>query len=247
MDFNEQGLRGEVAGELQDLVLDSADVEEFLHDLVHYTSKELSRTGRPVNCGMTIMRYRKPATRAASSPEAFAMDEIQNKAGDGPCLTAMRELRTVYVADLRREERWPELSFSAARQGYLSILGVPVGLEDQTRAALNIYAAGPDSFTASDIAQAENFADQAAKSLRLALRIARLRDARDDLAAAMESRAVIEMAVGVVMAQNRCAPDEAFALLRSASNSRNIKLREVAASIVASIAGKADVKAHFEE
>jgi GAF domain-containing protein len=247
MDFDEQGLRGEVAGELQDLVLDSADVEEFLRDLARYTSHELSRTGRPVICGITIMRHRKQATRAASSPEAFAMDEIQNRAGDGPCLAAMRDLATVYVPDLRREERWPELALAASSQGYLSILGVPVGLEDQTRAALNLYASGPASFTAADISLAEKFADQASKSLRLALRIARLRDARDDLAAAMESRAVIDMAVGVVMAQNRCAPEEAFALLRSASNSRNTKLREVAASVVASISGRAEVKAHFEE
>jgi AmiR/NasT family two-component response regulator len=63
----------------------------------------------------------------------------------------------------------------------------------------------------------------------------------------MESRAVIDMAVGVVMAQNRCAPEDAFELLRSASNSRNTKLREVAASVVASISGRAEVKAHFEE
>lgn len=247
MDPDERGLRGSVAGELQDLVLDSSDVEEFLRDLADYTTNELSRTGRPVICGITIMRHRKPSTRAASSPEAFAMDEVQNKAGDGPCLAAMRELRTVYVPDLRREGRWPELSVSAASRGYHSILGVPVGLEDQTRAALNIYASGPASFTTADIALAENFADQASKALRLALRIGRLRDARDDLTAAMESRAVIDMAVGVVMAQNRCTPEEAFAFLRSASNSRNTKLREVAASIVASIAGRMDVKAHFQE
>jgi GAF domain-containing protein len=247
MDFDEQGLRGKVAGELQDMVLGSADVEEFLRDLAHYTSHELSRTGRPVVCGITIMRHRKPATRAASSPEAFAMDEIPNKAGDGPCLAAMRDLNTVYVPDVRREGRWPELALSAAAQGYLCILGIPVALEDQTRAALNIYASGPASFTPADIAVAEKFAEQASKSLRLALRIARLRDARDDLAAAMESRAVIDMAVGVVMAQNRCAPEEAFALLRSASNSRNTKLREVAGSVVASISGRADVRAHFEE
>ena len=173
MDLDEQMLRGSVAGELQDLVLDSADVDEFVRDLADYTSEELSRPGRPVICGITIMRDRKPATRAASSPEAFAMDEIQNKAGDGPCLAAMRELRTVYVPDLRREGRWPELSASAASHGYFSILGVPVGLEEQTRAALNIYATGPGSFTPSDVTLAENFADRASKTLRLALRIGR--------------------------------------------------------------------------
>lgn len=248
MDVEEQGLREAISGELQDLVLDSSDVEEFLRDLAQYAANEMSRPGRPVICGVTVMRRRKPAATAASSPAAYEMDEIQNKTGDGPCLTAMRELRTVYVRDLFREDRWPELAIAAARQDYLSILGVPVELEDeQTRAALNLYASPPSAFTYDDITLAENFAAQASKSLRLALRIGRLRDARDDLAAAMESRAVIDMAVGVLMGQNRCKPQEAIALLKSASNTRNTKLREVASSVVASVAGPGEVKAHFDE
>lgn len=248
MDVEEQGLREAVSGELQDLVLDSSDVEEFLRDLARYAAKELSRPDRPVICGVTVMRRRKSITTAASSPAAYAMDEIQNKAGDGPCLAAMRELKTVYVRDLCREDRWPALANAAARRGYLSILGVPVELEDdQTRAALNLYASPASAFTFDDIRLAESFAAQASKSLRLALRIGRLRDARDDLAAAMESRAVIDMAVGVLMGQNRCTPQEAFALLRSASNSRNTKLRDVASSVVASVAGQGDVRAHFDE
>jgi GAF domain-containing protein len=247
MNLEGQGLRGTVADELQDMVLDSSDVDDFLRDLAEYTAKELSGPGRPVICGITVLRHRKPATRAASSSAAFAMDEVQNDAGDGPCLAAMREFRTVYVPDVRASGRWPELAVAAGDRGYLSILGVPVELDNQTLAALNLYASGPSAFSTADIALAEKFADQASKSLRLALRMSRLRDTRDDMAAAMESRTVIDMAVGVVMAQNRCTPQEAFALLRSASNTRNVKLREVAAGIIASITGSAGVKAHFQE
>lgn len=247
MELGEPRLRGVVAEELQDLVLESSDVQEFLHELARYAADALSRSGRPVLCGVTVTRRKKPAATAASHPEAFEMDEIQNQAGDGPCLAAMRELTTIHVQDLARDRQWPAFSQAAASRGYQSILGVPVELEDQTRAALNLYAAAPSAFDAEDITLAENFARQASKALRLALRMGRLHDARDDLAAAMASRTVIDMAVGAIMAQNRCSPDEAFAFLKGASNSRNIKLREVAGAVIASIAGTANVRPHFDE
>jgi AmiR/NasT family two-component response regulator len=43
---------------------------------------------------------------------------------------------------------------------------------------------------------------------------------------------VIDQAIGVIMAQQRCAPADAFAILRAASQNRNIKLRQVAEQII---------------
>ncbi|WP_427174621.1 ANTAR domain-containing protein [Arthrobacter sp. 92] len=60
-------------------------------------------------------------------------------------------------------------------------------------------------------------------SLRLAMRIARLQDAREDLSAARESRTVIGLAAGAVMAQNQCSPEEAFRILREASNATEVR------------------------
>ncbi|WP_253905045.1 ANTAR domain-containing protein [Arthrobacter sp. H14] len=60
----------------------------------------------------------------------------------------------------------------------------------------------------------------------------------------MKTRTTIDLAVGIIMGQSRCSQDEAFALLRSASSTRNIKLREVAAGIVAST-GSPPASTHF--
>ena len=49
----------------------------------------------------------------------------------------------------------------------------------------------------------------------------------------MSSRAVIEQAKGVLMAEQGCLPEEAFELLRAASQRENVKLREIAERIVA--------------
>jgi AmiR/NasT family two-component response regulator len=89
---------------------------------------------------------------------------------------------------------------------------------------------------------------QASKSLRLALRMAQLRDARDDLSAAMWSRTVIDLATGMIMARSRCGQDAAFSILRRASMSRNVKLHEVAEVIVAALTeGELPVPTYFEE
>ena len=52
----------------------------------------------------------------------------------------------------------------------------------------------------------------------------------------LESLPVIEQAKGIVMAQQRCGPEEAFDLLRRASQRANVKLHVLAAQIVAQVA-----------
>ncbi len=57
------------------------------------------------------------------------------------------------------------------------------------------------------------------------------------LRASLASRAVIDQAIGVIMAQQRCTATDAFDVLRSASQNRNIKLRQVAEQIITGLTG----------
>jgi hypothetical protein len=52
------------------------------------------------------------------------------------------------------------------------------------------------------------------------------------LQARMDTMPVIEQAKGVLMAQHRCGPEEAFDLLRRASQRANVKVSDLAARIV---------------
>jgi AmiR/NasT family two-component response regulator len=88
---------------------------------------------------------------------------------------------------------------------------------------------------------------RASKALNLSVRMAHLIDARDNLKAAMESRTTIDLAVGIVMGQNRCSQEAAFKILKNASSTRNFKLREVAATIVASVNRDREIQAPFDE
>ena len=232
-------------GYFLDLVLGSEDVEAFLTDLAAFSSESLSLPDAPVFCGITVLRKKRAATAASSDERARVLDELQNTY-EGPCLTAMDSMGSVLVPDLRREDRWPEYVEAASGQGLRSVLSVPLLVEGDTRAALNLYSERANAFSDADVERAEVFAQHASKSLRLALKIAQLSDARNDLAAAMQSRTVIDLAVGAIMAQNHCSQEEAFTILRTASSNRNIKLRHLAQSIIAAVSsGK--VTTHFEE
>lgn len=239
--------RDDVAGQFQDLVLDSVDVGEFLNELVVFSCDYFSTPGNDVRCAFTLLRQKKPATVASSDDYARVLDEIQLQFSEGPCLSAMQENATIHVPDVRTEPRWS--AYMAAVDGFAvgSILAVPLELEGESRGALNLFSPTPHGFSGGDIQGAEQYAGQAARAMRLALRIARLTDARNNLTAAMQSRTVIDIATGVVMAQNRCSQEAALQILKSASSTRNIKLRDVAVSIAASVSGDAALTSHFEE
>lgn len=68
-------------------------------------------------------------------------------------------------------------------------------------------------------------------------REAPLEEAYERLLARLATMPVIEQAKGILMAQSRCSPDEAFAMLRAASQRSNVKVRDLAEEIVGRVSG----------
>lgn len=233
------------AGAIQDMVLDSEDVEQFLTKLVIAAGHRMSTGSDEVLCGVTLLRDRVKTTVASNGALAQKMDEVQYAFDDGPCLRAAREGCAQYVPDFTVEERFPEYSRAIAGHGIISALGVPIPLEGEAMAALNFYSPFAEAFCESDIAAAQRFAEEVSVSLRLAVRIARLTESSADMRAAMESRTTIDLAVGVIMGQNRCSQDEAMSILKAASSARNLKVRDVAASVLQSL-GQGPGRTHFD-
>ena len=232
---------------LQDMVLDSPDVEEFLAEFTAVAVTKFTNASGTVSCGVTVIRRKRGTSVACNDDRGRLLDEVQNGFGDGPCLTALRHGTSVHVPDTATEDRWRDYMHVAATQGVGSILAVALDLAGEAEAVMNLYATHTHGFTDIDVDIAETMAAYAARSLRLALRIAHLRNARDDLNAAMQSRTGIDTAIGIIMAQNKCTRDAAFAILSRASSHRNIKIRDLAASIIASVSGEQNVQAYFDE
>ncbi|MHC6591303.1 GAF and ANTAR domain-containing protein [Arthrobacter sp. C152] len=239
-------LFADVARRLQDSFLENPAVEACLQELATYAAARLG-DDRQVLCAMTVLRPKKPATAASSSPGARLLSDLEHRYGDGPGTTAMRTGGTVLVGDARRDGRWPEYSQAVAGQGCFSILSIPVGLEGNARGVLSLYSGHPGAYSTDVVGQAEAFVRQAAKGLTLALRMVKLEETKDGMAAAMQTRTVIDLATGAIMAQNRCSQADAFTVLRKASNARNMKLRDVAAAVVSSVAGAEGVSTYFDE
>jgi hypothetical protein len=95
-----------VVDHLQDLVLKTEDVREMLDELADFTALTLSDPAIDF-CSITLIRHKKPVTVASSERGAARLDETQYAAGEGPCLTAIREQAPIHVPDLVREHRWP--------------------------------------------------------------------------------------------------------------------------------------------
>lgn len=237
----------DVALHIQDLVLENPCVEQVLGDLATYAAGRLSTRGGAVSCGISLTRSRKSSTAAGSGPLARRMVRVEDSCGQGPGTAACESRATVRAPDLQLEDRWPDYTAAAAGWGFLSVLSVPLTLESPSRAALSLYSPLPNAFHEADVERAEALAEQASKGLRLVLKLARLEDTRDELKAAMESRTVIDLATGAIMARNKCSQRAAFKVLLRASNTRNIKLHDVASQVVATLSGNPGAVTHFDE
>ena len=100
-----------------------------------------------------------------------------------------------------------------------------------------VVATRPAMFGPQQQAAATRFADEASRALTLAVRWAERAEMSQNLQHALASRAVIDQALGIIMGQNRCSAEEAFDILRTTSQNRNVKLRDIAAAMVAAVSG----------
>lgn len=221
--------------ELQQALLGSHSIEQFLQELAVLAAR-LATDG--LCCGMTLRSPGGPVTAACSDPLASQVDEVQYQLDDGPCLHAMRHGHPVRIEDTAEQAQWPKFEERAAAQGIGSCLALPLIADGKPVGALNLYACAAAAFGPEEIRRAENFAENASGALALALRLASYAALTDQMRSSLASRAVIDQAVGVIMAQERCTQARAFAMLRAASQKRNVKLRDIAGAIVTSVSGE---------
>lgn len=188
-------------------------------------------------CGITVIRDAHPTTIAASDERAGTFDEIQYADGDGPCLHAARTGEVVVLDDLPTDDRWPSYRDRSVARGLCSSLSVPLSLGEGTLGALNLYVLEPHPFGGEEQATLRQFCDETSRAISLALRHDDLTQQQDHLHVAMASRRVIDQALGIIMAQNRCSAEEAFAILRRASNNRNVKINALATDMIRAMSG----------
>lgn len=169
---------------------------------------------------------------------AQAADGVQHHAEQGPLWDAHRTGTAVATERLGRDSRWPRLTAAAGRNlGGALAVPVPGSVADAPPVGvLALYGSEALALGAGPAARAAMFADAAAAVVREHEVVAELRTLEQQLRDALESRAVIDQAKGIVMGRLGCGPDEAFALLVRQSQDSNVKLRLIAAQLVSAVA-----------
>lgn len=194
--------------------------------------------------GVTLLRVERPdnlvEALAASHPFVSEIDEIQYVTlGEGPCITAALERRTVRSGSLGGEKMWPRFGPRVGRLGVNSALSLPLLLPERIVGAINVYAYAKDVFDerAADIG--ELFAAPAAVAVHNAQVLAQALELTLQLQTALVRRPVIDQAIGVIRARTGGTSEDAFARLRDISQREHLKLVDVAQRLLDEAVGRA--------
>jgi GAF domain-containing protein len=175
--------------------------------------------------GISIVSGRQVTSRVTTDDVPRRVDELQAETGEGPCADAIREHEVFRTGRLSDEARWPNFASRAHDEtGIQSVMSLRLYDAGDTMGALTLYSSEPDAFDDHDVAVGVIFATHAAVAMSNARRAG-------DLEAKSASRDVIGIAKGMLMAQSGISDDEAFDLLRKASQRMHVKVRDVAGRI----------------
>jgi GAF domain-containing protein len=218
--------------ELSHLLVSEESVETTLQRVVDLAAQTIEGCDA---AGVTLDDRKGYLTAAYTDERTLAVDRGQYELDEGPCLQAMRDKTILRVTVDEAEERWPEFSTGARANDITSFLAAPLIVRGDAIGALNLYSRSGDGFGVVDDVLIALYGAQAAIALANATTYDGARRLSEQLQEAINSRAVIEQAKGILMHEHRINADNAFQLLRRRSTTTNTKLRTVAQQIVDAI------------
>ncbi|GAA3527124.1 transcriptional regulator [Aeromicrobium flavum] len=173
-----------------------------------------------------VYAKKRVETPAASDELAATGDRLQVELQQGPALDTLWDHETVYVPDLRNDDRWPEWGPRLTElTGAASVLTFRLFTVSNVIGALSMYSTEVDGFTEEDKAEGLALAAHIAIAVLAAQRI-------DQYETALDSRGVISQACGILMERHHLDTNTAFAVLTRLSSTLNVKMRVIAAELV---------------
>lgn len=168
-------------------------------------------------------------TAAASDDIARRIDELERELGEGPCVDAIDEEAGQIDPDITRHSTWPRLAERViAETPVRGMAGYRIVIEGKKVGALNLFSDTPGAFETDGADQGAVLSAFAS----VALMSMANRDRADSLRRGLESNREVGKAIGLLMAAHHIGSDEAFEVLRKASNDMNMKLTEVAREVI---------------
>jgi GAF domain-containing protein len=191
---------------------------------------DLAKTVLPGDpeASITLLVNDKPTTAVFTGQLALDCDESQYGHGYGPCLHTASTGELTEIANMQAETRWRDYVQRAAARGALSSLSVPLPISEGVLGALNIYAREVNAFDEDSRSAAVRFAPYAGVAVANMYAYQDARNLADNLQKALDSRAIIDQAKGILMERHKVTAEQAFEVLVRISMRTNRKLRDIA-------------------
>jgi GAF domain-containing protein len=182
--------------------------------------------------GLTLLERGHGDTIVASAPFVAEVDAIQYGIGEGPCITAAADGRTIRSGSLATTPEWPVFGPQVAHLGVNSALSLPLITPHGVIGAMNVYAHPPNAFDDRAARLGELFAVPAAMAVQNAQILAQARQLAQQLQAELANRSVIDQAVGILMSRSGSTAEEAVDLLDLTAGREQLPLGNVAQRLV---------------
>lgn len=154
------------------------------------------------------------------------LHDLQYRINDGPCIDAATVERIVWSDDLADDPRWPKFGAEASARGVRSLASFQLYSREKIVVMMHLCSGTPGAFDEVTRDVAQIFGAHAASAIA---------GAREQafLAQALVARQQIGQLTGILAERHQLTTDEAFALVVRTSQDHNIKIRDLAARIVA--------------
>jgi GAF domain-containing protein len=215
--------------------------------LVHVANLAVQAIPGAQGAGLTLLEKDRPQTVVATADFVREVDDIQYSLWEGPCVSAVSEGAARTSGNLGGEPQWPRFGPRVGRLGVHSALSLPLWLPGRVLGALNVYARQRDAFDPHAMRIGVAFAGPAAVSVSNAQMLAQAERLAAQLTDALTSRAQIDQALGVLMSRSGLSAAGAFDRLRAMSQSRSMKVVDVAAELLGEAVRRARAAHHDAE
>lgn len=172
---------------------------------------------------------------AASTEQIGLLELFQIQNDEGPCMDSYRSGEVVAVADLSVDTRYARFSAECLRAGYPSLCAIPMRLRSTILGCLNLFMREPAPWLENDVRVARSLADVASIAIVQDQLLRRATVRVGQLEHALGSRVVIEQAKGMIAEFAGVDMDDAFRSLRDYARRNNLRLTDVARSLVGSV------------
>ena len=208
-------------------------VEDAMHEIVQTTHAIFDVDG----AGLMLADAEHQLRNVAVSDDRLRhLEELQVRHHEGPCIAAFDDKELIGVEDLAEDARWPLFSAAAVDRGVRAVLASPLPYNQDAVGVVTVLSEQAHPWSAEGELALLAFTDLAALLIASMMQGQQQSELAAQLQTALDSRAVIEQAKGVLIGQQGMSARAAYEQLRAQARSQRRKLTVVSAEVVRSAA-----------